>query len=114
MSIFEFFLYEGDSVLYLGDNLFMQWVAASINYTFKPFSVIADLAFAPTFNFLYDKVLEPYVLHSGEIIVPFDFMGFGDLEYDFDLGFSKPPRVTNDSLEIYLNGDLSVLGEKQI
>ena len=87
-------------------------MAASINYTFKPISLVADIAFAPSFNFLFDNIFEPYFLHSGEIILPFDYFGFGDLEYDFNLGFSQKPKVTNDSLEIYLDGSISVLGEK--
>jgi hypothetical protein len=43
----------------------------------------------PVFNFVYDKVLEPYILHSGDIIMPVDFYGFGDVEYDIDLAFTK-------------------------
>ena len=88
MSLFEFFLYEGDSVLYLGDNFFMNFIASTINYSFKPLSLIADIALAPTVNFIWDRILEPFVLHSGEFILPFDFLGFGSLEYDFNLGFS--------------------------
>jgi hypothetical protein len=112
MSLFEFFLYEGDSVLYLGDNFFMNFIAGCINYTFKPLSLTADIAFAPTVNFLFDNILEPFILHSGEIILPFDFLGFGDLEYDINLGFSQKPKITNDSLEIFLDGGISVLGEE--
>ena len=90
----------------------MNFIASTINYSFKPLSLIADIALAPTVNFIWDRILEPFVLHSGEFILPFDFLGFGSLEYDFNLGFSQKPRVTNDSLEIYLDGSISVLGEE--
>jgi hypothetical protein len=111
IHLFDFTLDEGDSKFFLGNGFFRKFVASLINYTFMPLSYLVDRFMEPVFNFVYDKVLEPYILHSGDIIMPVDFYGFGDVEYDIDLAFTKQPLVTNDSIEIYLNAGITVLNE---
>ena len=109
--MYDFSLEEGDSAWFFGSSLIAEFVAASLNFPLKPMTVIANKFFAPIFNFCYEEIIEHYILHSGEIIYPLDFFGFGTLEYDWDLAFTKSPRVTHDSVEIFVDAGLTVLNE---
>lgn len=111
MQLFDFSLEEGDSAWFFGPSLFMKFLAASVNFPLKPTTYLTNQFFEPIFNYWYEEIFEPYIIHSGEIVLPFDYFGFGTLEYDWDLAFTKPPVVTEDSVEIYLDAGLTVLNE---
>ena len=111
MQLFDFYLEEGDSAWFFGSSLFGEFVAASVNFPLKPMTVIANRFLEPVFNFYYEEILEPYIFHSGEMIIPLDFLGFGNLEYDWDLAFTKSPIVTDDSVELFFDAGVTVLNE---
>jgi hypothetical protein len=60
---------------------------------------------------LANDIFIPIFFHSGEAIIPTDIVGLGKLEYDIDFGLPFSPRVTNEALEIYMDGGISVLNE---
>ena len=100
-------MYEGDSFINLGDHWLKKSIADLINSTFTPASMVMDLLFQPLFNWIFNDLLHPYILHR--LIIPFDLMGYGKYEYDVDYLFTKRPIVKEDALEIFWNAGVNIL-----
>ena len=111
INLYRFDLDEGSSTIYLGEEVFLKLIATVVNDVLKPISFLADLVVEPTFNFLANYLLTPILFHYGEFIIPADFIGIGSIEYDIDVGLPSSPLVTDDAIELYLNGGVYVSTE---
>lgn len=66
---------------------------------------------SPVANFIVNDIIQPILFKTGDVILPVDFLGFGKVEYDFDVSMTRPLLITNDSLEAYMNGGIYILTE---
>jgi hypothetical protein len=112
VNLFSFNLDQGDSTIYLGENFFLKLIADVVNFSFKPSSFLSDLLVVPGFELLFNYFLEPIFFHSGEIIIHIDILGIGSVEYDLDFGLPLSPKVTEDAIELFVNGGTYIMDEK--
>ena len=111
VNIYDFYINEGDSFLYFGDAFAARVGSYMFEYLVIPVRYLFDYYAETVFNTYMNMFLEPIFLRFGDIVVPIDFAGFGNLEYEIDIAMPLSPTVTDSSLQLYFDAGIYAMNE---